>query len=153
MPSCFLMHWTGIQMVDLKQRPTILIPNRLKSKLKKVWCWNILVIQIPTLTNFWLSGFQMVVWYSKGDLNTSLSLVQYSNGIQIPDHLAIGRVQLHSIMLNFFKFLSFFTGFAHAWYPNGCMYRCIYRVSEQFSGFDHACPDAIRVMHYFKASK
>ena len=59
-----------------------------------------MVIQIPTLTNFYLFGLQMVVWYSKGDLITNLSLAQYSNGIQIPDHLVIERVQLHAISLN-----------------------------------------------------
>ena len=44
------------------------------------------------LMYFCLSGIQMVVWHSDHILNTGLNLVQYSNGIWIPDHLVIGQL-------------------------------------------------------------
>ena len=57
------------------------------------WIMNIWI------KNLYLSGIQMVVWYSdhhlilvqysNGVLNTRLTLVQYSNGIQITDHSTI----------------------------------------------------------------
>ena len=54
------------------------------------------------ITNFYLSGIQMVVrysnhhsntvWYSNGVPNTGQNLVQYSNGIWITDHSVIGQL-------------------------------------------------------------